>query len=130
MKNSIVVENNFLFLDIAQAIHHLNERASRYEQGKCLMAVLTDEVMSVSKEIGKACGIDQVILFDGETSRINSSSNNVEFDLNVVKDSGRDIPQDFIFHEERNLKAKMISSYEPIYNELSSKYPNQEIILI
>ena len=129
-EKSVLLENNFLFLDLEQAIYHLNEQISRYEERKYLMIVLSEAVMSVSNQIAKASGISDVLSFDSASRPANRPTNEIPFDFDVVKESGRDLPQDFIVHEERNLKAKMISWYTDIYKEISSKHPDRSIILV
>lgn len=129
MKNSVVSENNFLFLDLTQAICYLNERILRSECNY-LIIVLSEQVMSVSNQIAEASGISDVLLFDSGIRPATLPTNEIQFDFHIVKESGRDLPQDFVFHEERNLKAQMISRYKDIYKEISSKHPNRAIILV
>src|SRR6187455_264695 len=97
VENRVLLENNFLFLDLEQAIYRLTERISRYEERKYLMIVLSEEVMSVSKQIAKASGIRDVLTFDSGTRPATRATNEIQFDFDVVKESGRDLPQDFIF---------------------------------
>jgi hypothetical protein len=130
MKNRLVSENNFLFLDLAEAISHLNERILRNEQHNYLMIVLSEEAMSVANQIAKASGIKDVLSFDRGSRPATRPTSKIQFNFNLVKESGRDLPQDFVFHEERNLKAKMISRYRHVYKEISSKHVNRAIILV
>jgi hypothetical protein len=129
MKNKLALENNFLFLELPEAISNLKERISRSGKRKHLMIILSKKIMSVANQIADACGVSEVITFYGAVRLVNRNFNEIQFDLNTVRESGRDVPQDFIFHEERNLKARMISWYQGIYNELTPIYPDRGVIL-
>lgn len=130
MKNSVVLENNFLFLDLAEVIDNLIERISRSAERNYLMIVLSDKVMSVANRIARATGISDVLSFYRRNRLIDRILNEIQFDFDIVKKPGRDLPQDFILHEERNLKAKMISRYTDIYKEISAMHPSRAIILV
>lgn len=130
MKNSPVVENNFLFLDVEQAISYLNERILRYKQRNYLMIVLSEEALSAGNQIASASGLSVALSLVSESRPTRRPTNEIPFDFNIVKGSGRDLPQDFVVHEERNLKAKMIAWYERIYKETSSRHPGNALILV
>jgi hypothetical protein len=48
----------------------------------------------------------------------------------MVKESGRDIPQDFILHQEQNLRMNLISFYTKAYEGLIKTLPGKHIILV
>jgi hypothetical protein len=86
--------------------------------------------VSAANQIAEALGLGVVLPLAGEIRPTTRPANEIQFDFNIIKESGRDLPQDFILHEERNLKAKMMFWYQRIYKERSSQYPNDLIILV
>jgi hypothetical protein len=94
------------------------------------MTALSEEALSVANQIARASGLSVVLSLVSGIGPTTRPTNEIPFDFNIVRESGRDLPQDFIFHEERNLKAKMMSWYKHVYREISSRYPDNTIILV
>jgi hypothetical protein len=126
--HNATTENNLLFLGIEEAISQLNERILHYGHDRHLLVALSPDAMHIAIQLASASGLDVALSDKSVPSTF--PKNVVKFQFNIVKESGRDLPQDFVFHEERNLKAKMISFYEDIYDEIGSQYPNDRIILV
>jgi hypothetical protein len=129
-ENNVVLENKSLFLALDQAVSELSERLMQHGQHDLLMVVLTQDAMPVASQIAKLLELNLTFSLVEENIKHPFSIDSIKFDFSMVKESGRDLPQDFIFHQERNLKATLKSIYEAVYKEISSKYPSKIIILV
>jgi len=133
-ENSIALENTSLFLDLGQAIPQLAEFISHYGQSDVLIVVLCQDAMLAAGKIATSLGDLNLIL---STVDINAEildsipkGIQVDFDYGMVKESGRDTPQDFILRQEQNLRANLISIYSETYENMVKAYPGKLIILL
>jgi hypothetical protein len=132
-KNNMVLENASLFLDFDQAISQLTELILRCEHSDLLMVVRCQEAMPVANQIARELSLSVVFSassVDTETRPCLDIASPIYFDYEMVKESGRDLPQDVILHEEKNLRANLISIYEKTYEEIVSDYPGKIIIMV
>jgi hypothetical protein len=128
--NILAQENTLLFLNISDAISQLDLKIQQYQRRKYLMVVLSQDALPVANQIARASKL-RITSFGTEELRTAKISKDVlEFDISVVNGASRDVPQDFIFHSERILKAKLSAFYEMKYEEVRALYPNDEIILL
>jgi hypothetical protein len=132
-ENNTVLENASLFLNLDQAVPRLAERISLYEHSSVLMVVICQEAMPVANQIAGALGLNLIFsAIDPNTKTTESQVKDipVDFDYDTVKESSRDIPQDFIVHQEQNLRTNLKSIYTEIYESLTRKHPDKLIILV
>ena len=132
-KNNMVLENTSLFLDLDQAVQQLAELIVRYEHSDLLMAVLCQDAMPVANQIARELGLNLAfsdVDINTEAATRLDKVNPVDFDYGMVKESGRDIPQDFIVHQEQNLRTNLISIYDKAYEKIINKYPDKMIIMV
>ena len=132
-KNNMVLENTSLFLDLDQAVPQLAELISQYENSDVLMVVLCQEAMPVANQIARRLWLNLTFSpVDLKTKTADSLDKviPIDFDYGMVKESGRDIPQDFIVHQQQNLRANLISIYTKTYESITKTYPDKLIILV
>jgi hypothetical protein len=132
-ENNMVQENTSLFLDLEQAVSQSAELMLHCERSDLLMVVLCQDAMPVANQIARELALNLVFSAEDintETSARVDNVNPVDFDYGMVKESGRDLPQDFIVHQEKNLRANLISIYEKTYENIVSKYPGKVIIMV
>jgi hypothetical protein len=129
-ENNMVLENKSLFQAIDQAISELTERQMQSGQRDLLMVVLSQDAMPVACQMARSLELNLTFSIVEQRVKHPCAVDPIEFDFNMVKESSRDLPQDFIFHQERNLKTTLKSIYDGIHKEMSSKYPNEAIILV
>jgi hypothetical protein len=129
-KKNILIENHLLFLDIPQAVSRLTEEILHHEKSNHLIVVLSPYVVPVANQIARASKLRITVAPVGEIKVAGLTRDQFEFDFILVKASGRDLPQDFILHQERNLRAKLSSFYGAAYQKISAQYPNYEIVLV
>ena len=128
----MVLENSF-FLDIDQAASQLAEVMSHYEHNDFLVVVLCDEAMRVANEIARRLKLNLIFTpVDLNTKTAGSVDKpiSVDFDYGMVKESGRDIPQDFILHQEQNFRSDLVSVYRDTYESISKTHPDKLIVLV
>jgi hypothetical protein len=98
------------------------------------MIVLCHDVMPMANQIGSKLGLTPIFSAGHFTSKVELEGNGkgvlVDFDYDMIKKSARDIPQDFIFHQEQNLRKNLISFYTKEYEELIKTFPGKLIILM
>lgn len=132
-ENNMILDNKSLFVDIDQAIPELMERIQQYERRDLLMVVLSQDAMPVASQIARLLELNLTFsLVDHDVKPMCSFDKleAINFDFSMVKESGRDMPQDYIFHQERNLRGRLMSFYEKTYKDISLKYPGEVIILV
>jgi predicted phosphoribosyltransferase len=129
----MVLENNSLFLDIDQAIHQIAERIAGNDMNDLLVVVLSKNVFPVADQMAKRLGLNIFFLeeesFRGTIDPLSESSV-INFEYNIINDSGRDLPRDFIYHQEQNLRANLVSIYAETYRNVASKFPANSVILV
>jgi hypothetical protein len=130
-ENNVALSNTSLFLDLDEAVSQSAERILGCEHSDLLMVVLSLDAMPVANQIATELGLNLAF----SAADINAKAglekvNPVDFDYGMVKESGRDIPQDFIVHQERNLRSGLLSIYEKIYESMVRKYPGKVIIMV
>ena len=121
-QGNLAIDNILLFLDIDHAIAHLNQWISRNRKQRHLLVVVSEKARQAADQIAQALQLSVAAILDVDDI--------VSIDINMIKEVGRDLPQDVILQEARNLKIKLISSYESIYKQVSSLYPNEMVILV
>lgn len=129
----MVLENSSLFLDLNQALSRLAELMFPCEQSDVLMVGLCQEAMPGANKIARELGLNFAFsnaVINAETTARFDKVNPVDFDYARVEESGRDIPQDFIVHQERNLRNNLISIYEKTYQRITNKYPNKVVVMV
>lgn len=129
----MVLENTSLFLDMDQAVHQIAERIAGNDVNDFLVVVLSQNIFPAADQMAKRLGLNVFFLgmerFTGTIDPINEGSV-VNFDYNTINDSGRDLPRDFIYHQEQNLRANLISMYAETYKNVASKFPANSVILV
>jgi predicted phosphoribosyltransferase len=129
----MVLENTSLFLDMDQAVHQIAERMTGNDVNDFLVVVLSRNVFPVADQMAKRVGLNIFFLgaerFTGTIDPLNENSV-VNFDYNTINDSGRDLPRDFIYHQEQNLRANLVSIYAEMYKSVASKFPANTVILV
>src|SRR5688572_29330971 len=100
-ENNVILENNALFLEIDQAVPELTERPRQYGDREVLMVVLSQSAMPVASKIARFLKLN-LTFSPGENVTNQFPIETIKFDFKMVKESGRDMPQDFMFHEQRN----------------------------
>ena len=129
----MVLENASLFLDLDQGILQLASYISHCPNSGVLMVVICQDAMSVANQI--AGKLKMNVMFSAvdlniKTIESRDTSLPVDFDYDVVRESGRDIPQNFIVHQEQNLRMNLISIYAETYESLAKTYPDKLIVLV
>ena len=129
----MVLENTSLFLDLHQAVPLLAEFISHFENSDALVIVICQDAMPVANQIAGKLGLNLIfsaVGLDAKTAESEETGIPVHFDYGVVKESGRDIPQNFIVHQEQNLRTNLISLYMKTYEALTKTYPDNLVILV
>jgi hypothetical protein len=129
----MVLENTSLFFELDRAIPQLAEMISHYEDSDLLMVVLCQDAMPVASQIAKRFGLNLIFSTVDINTELRGSLNSgipVDFDYTLVKESGRDIPQNFIVHQEQNLRTNLLSVYTEVYKSITNIYPGKLIILV
>jgi hypothetical protein len=129
-ENNMVIENTSLFLDLNQAVRRLAERVMGYEHSEVLMVVLCQDAMPVANKIARRLGLNLMFTAVEADIDLTDAISGVNFDYSMVEESGRDIPRDFIYHQEQSLRSNLMSIYEETYNGARSKFPDKFIILV
>src|SRR5688572_5538235 len=131
-KNSVVLENTSLFLDLDQTVHQLAEFISHFENSDILVTVLCQDAMPVANRIARKLELTLIFSDVGLNAKTAESGKGipVHFDYGIVKESGRDIPQNFIVHQEQNLRTNLICLYMETYEALTKTYPDKLVILV
>jgi hypothetical protein len=132
-ENNMVIENASLFLDLDPAVSQLADIMSHYESNEFLMVVLCEDAMPVANEIARMLELN--LIFSAVDLNVKPTDSfkkdiPIDFDYGIVKGSGRDIPQDFIFHQEQNLRSTLIAVYKETYESITKAYPDKLIILV
>jgi len=132
-ENNTVLENTSLFLDLDNAISQLEDVMSHYKRHEFLMVVLCEDAMPIANEVARRLGLN--LTFSAVDLNVNEAYSvdkgiPVDFDYGMVKESGRDIPQDVIIHQERNLRSDLIAMYNATYGSIRKTYPGRLIILV
>lgn len=102
-ENTIALDNTSLFLDLDQAVLRLAELISLYEQNNILMIVICQDAMPVANQIAGKLGLALIfspVDLKTKTAESQRKNNPVDFDYDIVKESGRDVPQNFIVHQD------------------------------
>jgi hypothetical protein len=132
-ENTIALDNTSLFLDLDQAVLRLAELISLYEQNNILMIVICQDAMPVANQIAGKLGLAlsfSPVDLKTKTAESQRKNNPVDFDYDIVKESGRDVPQNFIAHQEQNLRTNLKSIYTEMYEAMTNTYPDKLIILV
>jgi hypothetical protein len=132
-QNNLVLENTSLFLDLDQAILQLADVISHYNRNELLMVVLCEDAMPLANVISRRLGLDltfSTVDLNRKTGDSVVKAIPVDFDYGMIKGSGRDIPQDFIVHQEQNLRSNLIASYKATYESITKTSPDKLIILL
>jgi len=124
------MEDASLFLDIDYAVRHLKERLTGRNNDDFLFVVLTEDAMPVADQIAKRLGINITLSPAEGSTEMTEATNMMSFDYNKINNSGRDLPQDFIFHQEQNLRAKLLSLYADTYENVSINFPEKVVIMV
>jgi hypothetical protein len=131
--NNMVLENTSLFFELDRAIPQLEEMIFHYKHSDLLMVVLCQEAMPVASQIARRFGLNLIFSPVDINTELRGSLRRgvpVDFDYTLVKESGRDIPQNFIVHQEQNLRTNLLSVYTEAYKSISNIYPGKLIILV
>src|SRR5688500_376035 len=102
-ENKIVLENKSLFMELDQAVAQLDEVILCEGSKEFLMVVLCEDALPISNEIARRLELNLTFLAVDLNMKDAESVDKgipVDFDYGIVKESGRDMPQDFIFHQE------------------------------
>jgi hypothetical protein len=132
-ENTTVLENASIFLNVDQAVPQLAERISLYEKRSVLMVVICPDAIPAANQIAGELGLNLIFsAVDLNTKTAGSLVTGfpVDFDYDIVKESSRDIPQNFIVHQEQNLRTNLKIVYTDIYQSLTRKHPGKLIILV
>jgi hypothetical protein len=132
-ENTIVLDNASLFRDLDQAVLQLAELISLYEHRSILMVVICQDAMPVASQIAGKLGLTLVfsaVDLNTETAEFQRKNNPVDFDYDIVRESGRDVPQNFIIHQQQNLRMNLKSIYAVTYEAMIKIYPDKLIILV
>jgi hypothetical protein len=132
-ENNIVLENTSLFLDLDQAVPQLAERISHLQYSSVLMVVLCQDAMPVAKQIAATLGFNLIfsaIDLNRKTPESLDIGIPLNFDYGIVKESGRDIPQNYIVHQEQKLRMNLVSIYSQAYETFTKTYPDKLIVLV
>ena len=129
----MVLGNTSLFLSIDEAVHQLADQSTEYENNHFLIVVISQDAMPAADQIAKRLGMEIVfsaVEKNTETADSLHTISVVSFDYNMINGSGRDIPQDFICHQEQNLRANLSCIYAETYRSIASKFPGKVVILV
>ena len=121
-ENTIALDNTSLFLDLDQAVLRLAELISLYEQNNILMIVICQDAMPVANQIAGKLSLALIfspVDLKTKTAESQRKNNPVDFDYDIVKESGRDVPQNFIVHQEQNLRTNLKSIYTEMYEAMT-----------
>lgn len=132
-ENNTVLENTSLFLDLDNAISQLGDVVSHYKRDEFLVVVLCEDAMPVATEVARRLGLNLTFSVNDLnviTADMLNRNIRADFDYGMVEGSGRDIPQDFIFHKEQSLRADLIALYKETYGSMNKTYPGKLIILV
>jgi len=120
-QGNLAIENILVILDLDQAIAHLKRWMMLSRTNAYLLVVLSDKASQAVNRLAHALKLNVTTFAAPDTI--------VNIDINVVN-TGRDLPQDVISQDARNLKTKLILSYRSVYRQVSSRYPNEKVILV
>jgi hypothetical protein len=129
----MVLENASLFVDLHHAVPQLAMHISHYKNRDVLVVVICEDVMPVASQIAGKLMLNLIFsTVDANAKTADSLDKGipVHFDYDMIRESGRDTPQDFIVHQEQNLRTNLISIYTETYEALSRIYPDKLIILV
>jgi len=132
-ENTFVLDNAALFLDLDQAVQQLTNLISLYEHSSILMIVICQDAMPVASDIAGQLGLNMIfssVSLNGKTAVSQDKGIPVDFDYDKVKESGRDLPQNFIVHQEQNLRTNLESIYTEVYEAMIKTYPDKLIVLV
>jgi hypothetical protein len=132
-ENHMVLENASLFLSLDEALPQLAERISLYENRSLLMVVICPDAMPIANHIAGQLGLTLIFAavdLNTKTAESHVKGFPVDFDYDIVKESSRDIPQNFIVHQEQNLRTNLKTVYTEVYQSLTRKHPDKLIILV
>jgi len=126
----MILENTSLFLDMEDAVQHLAERLTGKDSNDFLFVVLTKDAKPVADQIAMRLGISVTLSPAEENAEMAGAISMVSFDYSTIHNSGRDLPQDFIFHQEQNLRANLMFLYSDTYKSMATKFPGKTVILV
>lgn len=130
---AIVSENTCLFVKLDDAVAQVAQFMTHFENIEVLMVALCQNAMPVANEIALTLRLNLIfsaVDLNTKTAEFQDKRIPVAFDYGIVKESGRDIPQNFIVHQEQNLRTDLISVYTQTYEKLRRTYPDKLIILV
>jgi hypothetical protein len=121
-QGNLVVENILLYLQVDQAVTHLKQWINKNANDEHILVILSEKASQTAHQLAQAL---KLRLAKYATKDTTTSS-----DINVVSKTWRDLPQDVISQDARDLKSKLIFSYKAIYRQVCASYPNEVVILM
>jgi len=123
-----VYQNISFFTDVDHAVNQLGERLRSYDE--CLIVVMSKSVMTVAVGIAKALGINVRSVTAENDAEMGDIMSGASYDYKTINTSGRDIPQNFIYRQEQNLRANLRDAYARTDKSMAIKFPGKVVILV